>query len=758
MNNRWLFPAVCVVFTTALILSKQHAIWFILLLFWLWRIICLQEMKVLVISVLGIVLSGIYVFSFDQNNISKMDFQTSVVQAKIKLNTINLDGDRLRFEAFDRVYLENFIVIYQITTLEEKEYFQNHPWPEMVELKGTFEKPSDRRNFHQFDYQSFLYRKQIHYLFKADEVNFQAYSTNLLDHFNRFRFTFLSGLSKRMPHKLNEYVQMLLFSNRSDTDPETIAAFQDLGLIHLLSISGLHITFFVQHLRYLLYAIGISRKQTSYFLVIFLLFYASFSGWGVSVFRASLQAIFKEVQAYFGLSIGTLDIWSVVFVLALFLNPYLIFSLGFQLSYSLSLMFILLNQSTRYQKMSALGQNITETALVTLVSAPFLIEHFYVLQTYSLLANALFIPLFSKYILPSVIGLFLLNLFGDHTVISFLNYLFTDLINIVENGLRIVGGWPLGEVVIGRLPFIFTIVFICCIMIYLKNFDRQLFQTRIFFIVSMILTYHFWKPIDQVVMLEVGQGDSVLIQQKWGRGNILIDTGGQFDFPKEDFAIPKDPYNLSEDVIVPSLKSLGVTHLDAIIISHNDHDHVGELLELLHLFKVDTVYMTPQTYEEMGLSLENIQIVHSPSRFSAMEHARFIWPTDEKNGERNHRSLVLYGKIGNDFWLFTGDIDIDAEEKLMQEWPQLKIDQLKVAHHGSDTSTSKAFLENYQIQNALISAGRNNRYGHPDSEVMARLEREKIQSLVTSEVGAIAFQYYWGRAEAVIKTAKENEE
>src|SRR5699024_7987029 len=118
-----------------------------------------------------------------------------------------------------------------------------------------------------------------------------------------------------------------------------------------------------------------------------------------------------------------------------------------------------------------------------------------------------------------------------------------------------------------------------------------------------------------------------------------------------------------------------------------------------------------------------------------------IHPINEENS-KNNDSLTLYVKIGEDTWLFTGDIEAEAEREILTRYPNLRVNNLKVAHHGSKTSTTQELLDQIQPTKAFISAGRNNSYGHPNEEVLDRLKEMNIHTFSTVEEGAIMIKYY----------------
>lgn len=226
------------------------------------------------------------------------------------------------------------------------------------------------------------------------------------------------------------------------------------------------------------------------------------------------------------------------------------------------------------------------------------------------------------------------------------------------------------------------------------------------------------NPFAQVVMIDVGQGDSTLIILPFHQGTMLIDVmGSRYK-------------NVPKDIIVPVLKAKGIHALDTVILTHSDYDHSGGLPELLELMDVKEVIKEKRN----DMMLGDLKIPFLLSEY--------------KGKDANDNSIVTYLSIYDTSVLFMGDAGIEAEEQLLKDYPLLKADVLKAGHHGSRTSSSYPFLHQVHPQLALISSGRNNRYGHPHPEPLAIMKQEGIHPLITSHNGAVAlyiskyFSYY----------------
>lgn len=214
-------------------------------------------------------------------------------------------------------------------------------------------------------------------------------------------------------------------------------------------------------------------------------------------------------------------------------------------------------------------------------------------------------------------------------------------------------------------------------------------------------------------MIDVGQGDCFLIQQPFQKGNILIDTGGLVN------------QDVASDIIVPYLRSIGVFHLDYVYISHDDYDHCGALESLQELMPIETIVNKYDKKRVIGdVVIEML----------------------ETNGtNKNDQSLVLYVTIEDMHYLFTGDISMEIEQQLLTTYQHLDVDVLKVAHHGSNSSTSNALFQLIEPKVALISVGVNNRYHHPNDQVITRLKHQGVTIYRSDLDGMVTIRYHQNR-------------
>lgn len=250
----------------------------------------------------------------------------------------------------------------------------------------------------------------------------------------------------------------------------------------------------------------------------------------------------------------------------------------------------------------------------------------------------------------------------------------------------------------------------------------------------------------RITFLDVGQGDSIVVEIT-NKKVYLIDAGGTFRFPaRESWRERRDPFEVGKDIVLPFLRARGIDRIDRVVMTHGDLDHIGGMAALVPRFSFGEVLVNGVTPEgiERDVILQFQQkgvpiLTGSPGQtWSDAPGVDWAWvsPGQTSKATGNEASVVLqltaYGKSV----LFTGDIEGDGESRVAQSGLP-DVDVLKVAHHGSNTSTSDAFLAAMRPKTAVISVGANNRYGHPSAEVLQRLKKSGSKVFRTDRHGAV---------------------
>ncbi len=240
----------------------------------------------------------------------------------------------------------------------------------------------------------------------------------------------------------------------------------------------------------------------------------------------------------------------------------------------------------------------------------------------------------------------------------------------------------------------------------------------------------------RVAFLDVGQGDSILIQAPNGQ-TMLIDGG-------------RSP-SLANSVIIPKLKEWGARQVDVLIPTHPDQDHIAGLVGVLENYPVKLTALTGQVhstqiYERLLTDIRDKDIKSLKVRtgttipFDPSVKIEVLNPDDEavnNADDTNNASIVIKLTYGSTSFLLTGDAEMPANKAMLDRGADVRSVVLKLGHHGSRTSTNEDWLKKVQPQLGIISAGRDNSFGHPHPEVIAALEKLKIPHIRTDEHGTI---------------------
>ena len=238
-----------------------------------------------------------------------------------------------------------------------------------------------------------------------------------------------------------------------------------------------------------------------------------------------------------------------------------------------------------------------------------------------------------------------------------------------------------------------------------------------------------------IKFLDVGQGDSILIHVD--KKNILIDTGGSPTYSNDNDG------EIYFNVIYPTLKSSGIKKIDYLILSHGDFDHMGEAISLVNNYKVEKVIFNCGLYNYLEkelikvLNKKKIKYYLCIKELNIDKNELYFLQTKEYDNE-NDNSNVIYTELNGYKFMFMGDASIHTEKEIIDKYNLPDIDVLKVGHHGSRTSSSKEFINEINPKYSIISVGKNNRYGHPNKEVLNNLKDSKIYR--TDEDGSIMFK------------------
>ncbi len=636
---------------------------------------------------------------------SKLDIRKNVFEGVI--TSIKFDGNRLVLDVKGE---ERLIANYYVKSKEEKNTILDviHHGDKIM-LKGTLKVPFNNTIPNNFNYKKYLYNKKIYYTLSVDSYEIINNNKNIL-------YKIKDKLYKKIINLDNsDYYLAFILGDKTLLSSEIYNSFQSNGISHLLALSGMHINILLLIINMFLKKFKENKRIiiTSIILIIFLIL----TGLTASLQRATIFYILKNINNKFNLRYSNIKLLFIVAFIILFINPFLIYDLGF--IYSFIVCFGIFYYSDFIKGNYVV--KLFKLSLVTfLFSMPITIMVNHEVNLSSIFINMLFVPWISLIVYPLSLMSF---------IIPILNPLFGFTINITNNMNMLFSKISL-IINIPKLPIILIILFYLVLLVRKKKLYFCLFLILIFGKVIVLFDKNYY-----VYFFDIGQGDASVLVSPHQKEVLMIDTGGKITYEKEEWQKSNKTYNVSDGVI-KFLKSRGITKLDYLIISHGDQDHAGDALNIIKKLNVKKVVLNNGSTN----SLEK-KIISTSVKITNNYNLKYFNVINLNNGfydNENDASLVNYITFLKYKFLFMGDAPKNVEEKIIEKYNLFNIDVLKVGHHGSKTSSSKYFVDKIIPKYSVISVGRNNRYGHPHEEALSNLINTKI--LRTDNDGTITFK------------------
>ena len=675
---------------------------------------------------------GIFAFWFLfqnwQQGQASQNLADSVERVRILPDTIKVNGDSLSFrgKADGRI----FQVYYKLQSEEEKETFQALTDLYEIGLEGKLSEPEGQRNFGGFDYQAYLKTQGIFQTLNIKKIQSlkQVSSWDIGENLSSLRRKAVVWIKTHFPDPMRNYMTGLLLGHLDTDFEEMNELYSSLGIIHLFALSGMQVGFFMDGFKKLLLRLGLTQEKLKWLTYPFSLIYAGLTGFSASVIRSLLQKLLAQH------GVKGLDNFALTVLILFIIMPNFFLTAGGVLSCAYA--FILTMTSKEGEGLKAVTR---ESLVISLGILPILSFYFAEFQPWSILLTFVFSFLFDLVFLPLLSILFALSFL--YPVIQ-LNFIFEWL----EGMIRFVSQVASRPLVFGQPnAWILILLLISLALVYdlRKNIKRlavlSLLITGLFF-----LTKH---PLEnEITMLDVGQGESIFLRDVTGK-IILIDVGGKAESSKKiEKWQEKTTTSNAQRTLIPYLKSRGVSKIDQLILTNTDKEYVGDLLEVTKAFHVGEILVSKGSLKQKQFVAE-LQATQTKVRsITAGENLSIFGSQLEvlsprKIGDGGYEdSLVLYGKLLDKYFLFTGNLEEKGEKELLKHYPDLKVDVLKAGQHGSKKSSSSDFLEKLKPETTLISVGKNNRTKLPHQETLTRLEGINSKVYRTDKQGAIRFK------------------
>lgn len=640
------------------------------------------------------------------------------------ITDMEIDGNQLTMEIKAK---EKIKAYYYFKSEDEKNNFTLlYKTGYKIEMMGSLNVPSNNTIFNIFNFKEYLLSQKINWLFNIDSFNLISKNTDII---YKIKNSIINRIDKLKYS--SHYVKAFIIGIKDDINSDVLTSYQKIGISHLLAISGMHVTSLGTILLKIFNKI-IKRKQINYFLTfVIIFFYALLNNFTPSVLRASLMFILLSINQVKHLKVKSLWILLIIFMLLLYYNPYYIYSTSFIFTFVISF-FLILAQNLIAQKKGYLDKLFIISLLAFLISIPILSYFFFEVNLLSPVFNLIFIPLVNVIIFPLVLLTFLIPLLDQ------ILYVF---IVILEKISILCENVDFFTVILAKPHLVIILLYyILILLLILKKQKKYIYLLIILFVCHANIKYFDFD--NKLTMIDVGQGDSFLIEFKNNSSNILIDTGGKVTYNNEEWTKKNNTYD-STDTIIPFLKSKGIKKLDYLILTHGDNDHVKETINIINNFEVEIVIFNNDDFNDLELEIidvlnkKNINYYQNIKELN-INNNKLYFLNNKLYDNENDNSNVIYLNFNNTKILLMGDAGTEVEEDIISKYNLNDIDILKVGHHGSSTSSSIRFINTINPKYSLISVGKNNSYGHPNDEVLEILSNSIIYR--TDQKGSVTFQ------------------
>lgn len=702
-------------------------------------------------------------------------------------------SDRLKIKVLDRKYKNTYLYIYTKA--------QNMEYGDKICIKGTFNQPEKRSNYKGFD--KFEYYKTLKIYGTVKCTNVHLLSKNNGNIMRKYANIWLSKIKQKIEKSGLEsdeksLLEGILLGYKENISEEITEDFSKSNISHILAVSGMHVAYIVLTINFVFNKL-IGKHYSKIASSIVIGIYMCMVNFTPSIVRAGITAIIAIMSNFVYRKNDTWEALSIALFAILINNPFAIKDIGLQLSFSATVGIIVFRKTIKKsykmwldrKNRRDIRQNnkrgilivkilnlkivkILIEALFVTISATISVMPIMVLNFNTIAITSLLISVITSFLIGPIVILGMISIFLRTKLIdALLGYGLKLLIACSDIGSNL----PLNQIYVVTPKIFEIVIYYLCVfganIIISLNLEKNasLFKQRIMdifklakykiklnskkiisimLIIFILNLFYINVPKNlKIYFVDVGQGDCTLIVTPKNK-SILIDGGGS-EFSKSN-------YNVGKSVLMPYLLDRQIAVVDYVIFSHMDSDHAQGLLYVMENMKVRNAiigkqYERTENYEKfVDIAKKkkiNVKVVGAGDKISIEKSLYFnvLWPSSSNmisENAINNNSLVCKMVYKDFSMLFTGDIEEIAEKAILRFYKNnlnvLEANVLKVAHHGSKTSSSMDFLKAVNPKFALIGVGKNNNFGHPAEITLERLKNLECRVYRTDEMGEVCMK------------------
>ena len=632
-----------------------------------------------------------FLFQKWQQEAASRHLVASVNSVRILPDTIKVNGDSLSFrgKADGRLYQ----VYYKLQSEAEKEKFQDlSDLYEMV-VKGKLASPQGASNFAGFDYRNYLKTQGIYQTLTISEIveSRKISSWDIGENLSSLRRKAVVWIKRNFPDPMRNYMTGLLLGHLDTDFEEMNELYSSLGIIHLFALSGMQVGFFMDAFKKLLLRLGLTQEMFKWTTYPFSLVYAGLTGFSASVIRSLLQKLLAQH------GFKSLDNFALTILVLFIVMPNFFLSAGGVLSCAYA--FIL---TMTGEEVGGIKGLVRESFIISLGILPILSFYFSEFQPWSILLTFVFSFLFDMVLLPLLSILFCLSWIYPITQFNF-------LFEWLENIIRYVSQLSTRPFVFGQ-PSLWVLVCLLVSLALIYDYRKNLKKAPllILFIVSLFLvTKH---PLEnEITVLDMEQGRSIFLRDMTGK-TILLDVGEKSERDKKEAWQERISSSNAERSLIPYLKSRGVAKIDQLVLTTSDTKQLDHVLEISKAFELEEILVSEETLSKREfmdkLKESNLKVRPIKTGEQLFIFGSGLEVITSQNSDKKD-SMVLYGKLLNQTFLVTGNIE---EKLLTKSYPKLQADVVITHQETAKKKNNVEVFKNLQPKITVISVGKKKTY------------------------------------------------
>lgn len=659
-----------------------------------------------------------FVFQKWQQEEASQHLVNTVDTVRILPDTIKVNGDSLSFrgKADGRI----FQVYYKLQSEAEKKKFQDLSELHEMAVKGKLASPQGANNFAGFDYRNYLKTQGIYQTLTISEIVElkQISSWDIEENLSSLRRKAVVWIKRNYPDPMRNYMTGLLLGHLDTDFEEMNELYSSLGIIHLFALSGMQVGFFMDAFMKLLLRLGLTQEKFKWLAYPFSLVYAGLTGFSASVIRSLLQKLLAQH------GIKSLDNFAMTVLVLFIIMPNFFLTAGGVLSCAYA--FIL---TMTGEEVAGIKGLVRESCIISLGILPILSFYFSEFQPWSILLTFFFSFLFDMVLLPLLSILFCLSFIYPITQFNF-------LFEWLENIIRYISQLSTRPLVFGQ-PSLWILILLLITLALIYDYRKNLKKISMLVIVAISLFLVTKHPLEnEITVLDMEQGRSIFLRDMTGK-TILLDIGEKSERDKKEAWQERISSNNAERSLIPYLKSRGVAKIDQLVLTTSDTKQLDHVLEISKAFELEEILVSEETLSKREfmdkLKKSKVKVAAIKTGQQLFIFGSGLEVITSQNSDKKD-SMVLYGKLLNQTFLVTGDIE---DKFLTKSYPKLQADIVITHQQASNKKTDVEILKTLQPKATIISVDKKKKFKEKNEESNQELGNSIYK---TDQKGAIRFK------------------